>query len=412
MLKLVWSNFMDQSTAISRNPSKASAARTSTGTGSVASGSAANAVRVMVVDDSAVIRGLVKRWIEETDGLEVAGSCSNGKQAVEQVAKVKPHIVVLDIEMPEMDGLEALPGILAGSPGTKVIMASTLTLRNADISLKALSLGATDYVPKPDSARGIAGSEEFRRELLTKAKALGRTAQRTMGPGAGAGGSAKATAPAATRSAVSLGPTPDKIDLRKASSVPPRILAIGSSTGGPQALFDVFEKIGPAIGSVPVVITQHMPPSFTKILAEKLGKLSGLPAKEGEDGERLQAGHIYVAPGDYHMRLCKDGPGVAIKLDQEPPVHFCRPAVDPMFESVSKLFGPATLGVVLTGMGHDGRDGGRIIADAGGTIYAQDEATSVVWGMPGACAAAGICAAVYPLDQISSAISRQFAGRP
>lgn len=403
---------MDHATTISKSRTAPVAA----GAGAGAAASAVNTVRVMVVDDSAVIRGLVKRWIQETDGLEVAGSCSNGKQAVDQVGKLKPHVVILDIEMPQMDGLEALPGILAGSPGTKVIMASTLTLRNADISLKALSLGATDYVPKPDSARGIAGSEEFRREILVKAQALGRTAQRSMGvsgaTGAASEGTGRSTAASApARSAIPLGPAPDKIEVRKASSVPPRILAIGSSTGGPQALFDVFEKIGPAIGAVPVVITQHMPPAFTKILAEKLGRLSGLPAKEGEDGERLQAGHIYVAPGDYHMRLRKDGPGVAIALDQEPPVHFCRPAVDPMFESVSKLFGPATLGVVLTGMGHDGREGGRIIADAGGTIYAQDEATSVVWGMPGACAQAGICAAVYPLDQISSAITRQFAGR-
>ena len=359
------------------------------------------------MDDSAVIRGLVKRWIDETNGLEVAGSCSNGKQAVETVARVKPHVVILDIEMPEMDGLEALPGIVAGSPGTKVIMASTLTLRNADISLKALSLGATDYVPKPDSARGIAGSNEFRRELLTKTTALGKLALRAMGPGS----ASKDSTAAVAKASVSLGPAPDKIELRKSSSVPPRILAVGSSTGGPQALFQVFEKTGPALANVPVVITQHMPPSFTKILAEKLGTLSGLPAKEGEDGERIQAGHIYVAPGDYHMRLRKDGPSIAITLDQEPPVHFCRPAVDPMFESVSRLFGPATLGVVLTGMGQDGRDGGRIIADGGGTIYAQDEATSVVWGMPGACAQAGICAGVYPLDQISSAISRQFTGR-
>lgn len=409
---------MDQATSPTRTPAPASAVRTGSGTGSpAASTSTSGGVQVVVVDDSAVIRGLVKRWLDETDGLEVAGSCSNGKQAVDVVGKVKPHVVILDIEMPEMDGLEALPGIMAGSPNTKVIMASTLTLRNADISLKALSLGAADYVPKPDSARGIAGSNEFRRELLVKTQALGKAAQRAMGHRGAAAASSrtsgnKASPAAATaRSAVSLGPAPDKIELRKASTVPPRILAIGSSTGGPQALFDVFEKIGPSIGSVPIVITQHMPPSFTKILAEKLGKLSGLPAKEGEDGERIQAGHIYVAPGDYHMRLRKDGPGVAIALDQEPPVHFCRPAVDPMFESIAKLFGPATLGVVLTGMGHDGRDGGRIIADGGGTIYAQDEATSVVWGMPGACAQAGICAGVYPLDQISSAISRQFAGR-
>ncbi|MEQ8747949.1 chemotaxis response regulator protein-glutamate methylesterase [Pyruvatibacter sp.] len=364
---------------------------------------AAPAVQVMVVDDSAVIRGLVKRWIDETDGLEVAGSCSNGRQAVETAAKIRPHVVILDIEMPVMDGLEALPGILAASPETKIIMASTLTLRNADISLKAMTLGAADYVPKPDSARGIAGSDVFRRELIDKVSALGRAvlkrAQRGIVPHA----AATAGAGAAIGKAA--------IELRKPSSVPPRILAVGSSTGGPQALFAVFEKIGPSLGGVPVVITQHMPASFTKILADKLGRLSGLVAHEGIDGERLMAGHIYVAPGDFHMRVVRDGPGVAIALDQSAPVHFCRPAVDPLFESVATVFGAASLGVVLTGMGHDGRDGGRVIADKGGTLYAQDENTSVVWGMPGACAQAGICAGVYPLDQISSAIIRQFAGR-
>ncbi|WP_422027490.1 protein-glutamate methylesterase/protein-glutamine glutaminase [Pyruvatibacter mobilis] len=371
-------------------------------------GAATSAIQVVMVDDSAVIRGLVKRWIDETDGLEIAGSCSNGKQAIDVASRVKPHVMILDIEMPEMDGLEALPGILKASPGTKVIMASTLTLRNADISLKALSLGATDYVPKPDSARGIAGSNEFRRELLVKVRALGTTARRAM-HGSAPLPTQRAAASAAPAAAVA--PAAQQIALRKPSTVPPRILAIGSSTGGPQALFDVFEKTGASLKAVPVVITQHMPPSFTKILAEKLGKLSGLPAKEGEHGERLQAGHIYVAPGDYHMRLKKDGPSVAIALDQEPPVHFCRPAVDPMFESVAAIFGAASLGVVLTGMGHDGRDGGRIIADAGGTIYAQDEATSVVWGMPGACAQAGICSGVYPLEKICSTITRQFGGR-
>lgn len=383
------------------------------GSGTNSSAATGDDIQVVVVDDSAVIRGLVKRWIEETDGLKVAGSCSNGKQAVDTAAKVQPDVVILDIEMPEMDGLEALPGILKGSPHTKVIMASTLTLRNADISLKALSLGATDYVPKPDSARGIAGSNEFRRELLEKATALGSAAKvRRPGSGTRTPAAGRVSANGVTQgTARSPGSASDRIDLRKASVVPPRILAVGSSTGGPQALFDVFEKIGPSLKTVPVVVAQHMPPSFTKILADKLGNLSGLVAKEGEDGERLQAGHIYVAPGDFHMRLKKDGPSVAIALDQEPPVHFCRPAVDPMFESVAAIFGPATLGVVLTGMGHDGRDGGRVIADGGGTIYAQDEATSVVWGMPGACAQAGICAGVYPLDQISSAITRQFSGR-
>jgi len=377
----------------------------STHSGAQSGADTSTGIRVVVVDDSAVIRGLVKRWIDETPGLEVAGYGTDGTQAIAAAGAVKPHVMILDIEMPLMDGLEALPAILKASPETKVIMASTLTLRNADISLKALTLGAADYVPKPDSARGIAGSESFRRELLDKVRALGDAARKVRGHGAPAakvsgGGSGAAAVPPA-----------GAIALRAASTVRPRVLAIGASTGGPQALFDVFKKIGPSLKTVPVLVTQHMPPSFTKILADKLAALSGLNAHEGVDGERLLAGHIYVAPGDYHMRVRKDGPSVAIALDQGPPVHFCRPAVDPMFDSVATVFGAATLGVVLTGMGYDGRDGGRIIADGGGTIFAQDEETSVVWGMPGACAQAGICAGVYPLDKISTAIIDTFAGR-
>lgn len=368
-------------------------------------GAGAAPVRVLVVDDSAVIRGLVKRWLDEADGIEVAGSASNGKLAVEAAGTLSPDVVVLDIEMPVMDGLEALPGILKAAPGVRVIMASTLTLRNADISLRALSLGATDYVPKPDSARGIAGSDDFRRELTDKIRALG-SARRAQAVPAPAAGAISGAAPAARMPAAPAAP----IVLRKPSSVPPRILAVGSSTGGPQALFSLFQEIGPKLARLPVVIAQHMPASFTRIMADKLGKLSGLVAAEGADGARLEPGHLYVAPGDYHMRLVQDGAGARIALDQSPPVNFCRPAVDPLFESMAGIYGPASLAVVLTGMGHDGRDGGRAIADAGGTVLAQDEASSVVWGMPGACAQAGICAGVYPLARMGGEIARLIGG--
>lgn len=380
-----------------------------TGTATAPPAQAGDPIRVLVVDDSAVIRGLVKRWLEAADGIEVAGSVSNGQLAVEAAGKLAPDVVILDIEMPVMDGLEALPGILAAAPGVKVIMASTLTLRNADISLKALSLGATDYVPKPDSARGIAGSDAFREELINKVTTLGRVRRRRASPprqGTAASARRASAEPAAAEVPAGAGP----IALRRPSSVPPRILAVGSSTGGPQALFTLFEEIGPKLKKLPVVIAQHMPASFTRIMAEKLGKISGLAAGEGEDGMPVEPGHIYVAPGDFHMRLVDDGSGAKIALDQSDRVHFCRPAVDPLFESVARIYGPATLAVVLTGMGHDGRDGGRVIAEAGGTVLAQDEATSVVWGMPGACAQAGICAGVHPLPKMGQEIIRLIGG--
>ena len=389
--------------ALAQSAPASSAASTSAS----ASGKRGTPVRVLVVDDSAVIRGLVKRWLDEAEGIEVAGSASNGQLAVAEAGKIDPDVVILDIEMPVMDGLTALPGILKASPGVKIIMASTLTLRNAEISLKALSLGATDYVPKPDSARGIAGSDEFRRELLDKVLALGTVRQAQAGRPRTRAASVVQAAPRAVPAAPAA---KAPIVLRQPSSVPPRILAVGSSTGGPQALFALFEEIGPKLKRLPVVIAQHMPASFTRIMAEKLGKVSGLVACEGADGQRLEAGHLYVAPGDHHMRVARDGTGAKITLDQSPPVHFCRPSVDPLFESVAGVYGPSVLAVVLTGMGHDGRDGGRMIADQGGTVLAQDEETSVVWGMPGACAQAGICAGVYPLPRMGGEIGRIIGG--
>lgn len=359
-------------------------------------------IQVMVVDDSAVIRGLVKSWIAETKGMEVSGSCSNGRKAIEMAGRLKPHVMILDIEMPEMDGIEALPEILKVSPHTRVVMASTLTLRNADISLRAMTLGAADFLPKPDSGRGRDGADEFRRELLEKVRVLGEACRRRTG--------GRAKTPVSMIAPAKAPMAPQDISLRKDTGAVPRVLAIGSSTGGPQALFDVFGKIGNTLANVPILVVQHMPPSFTRILAEKLGRITGLDAHEAIDGEQVLPGHMYVAPGDYHMRVRKKGAGMVIELDQDPKVHFCRPAVDPMFASVAESFGSAALAVVLTGMGYDGRDGGRLLADAGSTVYAQDEATSVVWGMPGACATAGICTGVFPLDEISTAITRRFAG--
>ncbi|WP_417678349.1 protein-glutamate methylesterase/protein-glutamine glutaminase [Roseibium sp.] len=381
-------------------------------------------IRVMVVDDAVVIRGLLTRWLDDAPGLTVVSSQRNGKLAVDDILKSNPDVVVLDIEMPEMDGMTALPLMLAKKRDLVVIMASTLTRRNAEISLKALSLGAADYVPKPESTSEVTTSVDFRRELIDKVKALGLRARRLRGPAhrmraETTAGRTAAPIPASrapdTREAFRgaarpAAPAAATFKLRPYSSAKPRILAVGSSTGGPQALQVVMKAIGTSIQDVPVVITQHMPPTFTAILAEHVGKAALRPAAEGKDGDVLQPGHIYVAPGGKHMVLEKDAGTVRIRLNDNPPVNFCKPAVDPLFDSVAKIYGSATLALILTGMGHDGADGVRTIAAGGGSIITQDEASSVVWGMPGAAAQTGMCSDILPLSEIGPKISRVLKG--
>jgi len=386
----------------------------------------ANAIKVLVVDDSAVIRGIVVRWIEAAPDMVVAGAAINGQDALDKVKSSMPDVVVLDIEMPVMDGITALPKILKLCPQAKVIMASTLTRRNAEISLKALALGATDYVPKPTSIGGGDAAEEFRRELLSRVSAIGRkrlSAQRAASAAAAAPSTVRprsvSASPAATPMPVSAAPgasaTPHlsqfqpkdgPLVLRKASIIPPQIVAIGASTGGPQALVQVVQAIAANL-HVPVVITQHMPATFTAILAESLTRSSGLKCVEGATGMKLEPGCVYIAPGDYHMII--KGKGGPIELNQNPPENFCRPAVDPMFRSVSAAYGAATLAIVLTGMGADGREGARVIAGANGTVIAQDEASSVVWGMPGAVAQAGLASAILPIQSIGLEV-RKYLG--
>ncbi|MEM7619904.1 MAG: chemotaxis response regulator protein-glutamate methylesterase [Pseudomonadota bacterium] len=361
--------------------------------------------RVMIVDDSAVFRGLVSQWLID-EGLDVIARHANGDLAVKNISTNNPDIVILDIEMPVMDGLTALPKLLKCCPNVKIIMASTLTRRNAEVSLKALSLGAVDYIPKPETNRGITTSVSFRQDLVAKIFALSGAPQtkqkksETVRPVKPVLKSVeKFTAPI-NKPAVQQG----KIVLRPFSKVPPRIVAIGSSTGGPQALMGLMKEIGPGVLNVPVVITQHMPPTFTTILAEHLTTAIGRPVKEGEHGEEVKAGGVYVAPGQKHMLLeARQGKNYII-LDDGPPVNFCKPAVDPMFACVSKLYKAAVLSLVLTGMGQDGAVGAGQIADAGGSVLAQDEASSVVWGMPGATAHMGNASAVLPLDRIGQKV--------
>lgn len=362
----------------------------------------AKPIRVMIVDDSAVVRGLVSRWIEEEPGLEVVARHANGKLAVEDVAHSAPDIVLLDIEMPVMDGLEALPLLLRARAELRVLMVSTLTRRNAEISFKALALGALDYVPKPDSNREITTSLDFRREVVRKIKSLGRARTQRAALSDGA---------RVVVDDAALGETRRRLTFKQRpfSLVPPRIIAIGSSTGGPQALASLLGAASPSLSRVPVVVAQHMPPVFTGILAEHLARATGRETREGVEGEPLKPGRIYVAPGNHHMTVVHAAQP-ALRLGSEPPVHFCRPAVDPLFASVAATYGPAALGIVLTGMGHDGAAGARAIAEAGGSVIAQDEASSVVWGMPGAAASVGACAAMLPPAEIADTVAKLIKG--
>jgi two-component system, chemotaxis family, protein-glutamate methylesterase/glutaminase len=363
-------------------------------------------VRVMVVDDSVVVRGLVSRWIEAEADLAIAASLRTGRDAVNQLERADPDVVVLDVDMPDLDGISALPLLLGKKPDLVVIMASTLTRRNAEISLKALSLGAADYIPKPESNREVTTSQAFRRDLIEKIRQLGlrrkrRTAeQRVDGPAARSG---------VVRLPVRE-PVASEIRLRPFPTTVPRVLLIGSSTGGPQAVTALIGGLGGMLAQAPVLITQHMPPTFTTIFAEHLARASGRPAREAEDGEPIDAGKIYVAPGGRHMRVDRRGGTAVIALDDGPAINFCKPAVDPLFASAAEVWGKWNLAVMLTGMGQDGARGAGDVVAAGGGLIAQDEATSVVWGMPGTVAQAGLCSAVLPLGQIAPKIVRLFAG--
>ena len=364
-----------------------------------------HAIRVMVVDDAVVVRGLVSRWIEEEPGLALAASLRTGRAAVDQLERVDPDVVILDIEMPDLDGISALPLLLAKKKDLVVIMASTLTRRNAEISLKALSLGAADYIPKPETRHGVATSQDFRRELIEKIRHLGARRKRRGLP-SHAAAAVRPQDPVAALPSV----PPAPVNLRPFAPALPRVLLVGASTGGPQALTSLVTGLQPLLARIPVLITQHMPATFTTILAEHLARAAGRPAHEGVDGEPVLPGVIYVAPGGHHMQVTRRDNSAFIVIDDGPPVNFCKPAVDPLFTSVAKAWGAAALALILTGMGHDGAKGGAEVVAGGGNVIAQDEATSVVWGMPGAAVHAGICSALLPLDQIPIKIMRLFSG--
>lgn len=348
----------------------------------------ADAIRVLVVDDSAVARGLTKRWLGEEQGVEVVGSAVDGADAVDKAKALQPDIVVLDVEMPVLDGLSALPRILAAAPRTRVVMASTRTQRNAEVTIKALAAGAADFVSKPEATR-LGGAQAYRAELVAKIRALCAVGMRPR-------------AAAAARAEPSPAPRPAPTFAQA-----PVALVIGVSTGGPQALRELVATLASAIPA-PILIVQHMPATFTTILAQHLDKLTDAAAVEATHGRVLEPGTIYVAPGGHHMTVARRAGRDVVELDTSPPVNHCRPAVDPLFRSAAALWGAGTLAVVLTGMGSDGCDGARAVVDAGGRVIVQDEATSVVWGMPGAVARAGLAHSILPLSGVGPAVVEAF----
>lgn len=367
-------------------------------------------IRVMVVDDAIVVRGQLARWIEAEPGIQLVGLMRSGREAIEGFDRAAPDVVILDVDMPDTDGITALPQLLAKKSDLIVIMASTLTLRNAEISLRALALGAADYVPKPQTTHEVSSVSSFRRDLIEKIRALG-SCRRQLSPRSKRDGGYRET-PTANRVARPLPlPKPQVPPKLRAKPIAmPRVLLVAASTGGPQAINSLLRGLGDVIDHAPVLVVQHMPPTFTAVFAEHLARATGRPAHEAADGETIRAGRIYVAPGGLHMRVTRRDGVATIGLDDGAPINFCKPAVDPLFNSAAEVWGSKALAVVLTGMGSDGMRGAASLVEAGGAVIAQDEETSVVWGMPGAVAGAGLCSAVLPLDQIGQKIIGLFSG--
>jgi two-component system, chemotaxis family, protein-glutamate methylesterase/glutaminase len=362
-------------------------------------------IRVLVVEDSSVIRGLLTRWLSVEADIEIVGAAINGQQGVEKAKILTPDIVLLDIEMPVMDGMTALPEILKVAPKARVIMASTLTRRGGETTIRALSAGASDYLAKPEAGQ-IEGAAEYKRDLLMKVRMLGARALR---------GPQSDQAPVARPSSIFKNNSPlrpttgGNVRAVTSPAVIPKIVLIGASTGGPEALRVVIAGLQGKV-SVPVLITQHMPALFTKILAEHLSKQTGATVVEAENGMEAKAGCFYIAPGSHHMTMSHSSNVVRLELNSNPPENYCRPAVDPLFRSAATAMGERVLAVILTGMGHDGREGARALVDKGAMLIAQDEDTSVVWGMPGSVIRAGLAASCKPLNDIAPTILNVLRG--
>lgn len=357
-------------------------------------------IRVMVVDDSVVIRRLVTETLGGDESIEVVGVAANGQIALTRIPMLNPHVITLDIEMPEMDGLETLKHLRSRHPEIRVIMFSTLTERGAAATLDALTLGASDYVTKASNCGSIgASTKALREELLPKIKSLvpsqtghsttARSLHRDAVTAEARSGSI--TAPAAGR----------KTATGRTNLVPPQVVVIGVSTGGPNALSVLIPQL-PASFPLPILVVQHMPPMFTRLLAERLQTLSALTVREAQEGDEAVPGTVLIAPGDYHMQVTRKGLKSVVTMNQGTPENSCRPAADVLFRSAQECYGGAAIAVVLTGMGQDGLRGTQLLKEAGATVIAQDEESCVVWGMPGFVVRAGLADRVLPIQQIAA----------
>ncbi|MCP5026087.1 MAG: chemotaxis response regulator protein-glutamate methylesterase [Actinomycetia bacterium] len=341
--------------------------------------------RIVLVDDSVVIRGLLTKFIEAEPDLTVAGTAANGKLGVAQVRSLNPDLVILDIEMPVMTGLEALVEIRRSNPTVPIVMFSTLTESGAAATVTALARGASDYAAKPTgSANAADAMHQVQGDLIAKVRALVNSRQRT--------GSLASKAPVAMRK-----PLDAKVKLNA--------FVLGCSTGGPVALETVLRSITTPL-PIPLFVVQHMPATFTRALADRLDNKVASHVVEAEQGMIAEPGTCYIAPGGLHMVLRKSSMvETTINTIDTAPINSCKPSVDSLFSSAAKIYGKNLGSVMLTGMGHDGLDGTREIAELGCPVIAQDEATSVVWGMPGAITTAGLSTEVLPLDRIGPRMS-------
>ncbi len=356
-------------------------------------------IRVLVVDDAVVMRRMITEVLSADPELEVVGVAANGKIALQKIPQVNPDVITLDVEMPEMDGLQTVKELRKTYPKLPVLMFSTLTMKGAGATLEALAAGATDYVTKPANVGDVTeGLARLQAELIPKIKLHCRHVLPPLG--------ATQTLPPRTTGAVGL-----QLSTHKGTQVTPEVFCIGCSTGGPNALATLFSGITTRL-PVPGLIVQHMPPLFTKMLAERLGKDSPNKFFEGEEGMLVEAGSLYIAPGGRHMEIIREGTRIRIHLHDNPPENSCRPAVDVLFRSIATVYGSTTLALIMTGMGQDGLRGCELIRERGGRIITQDEASSVVWGMPGYIAQAGLAEKILPLPQIAGEVLRRLPLRP
>jgi two-component system chemotaxis response regulator CheB len=358
-------------------------------------------IQVFLVDDSSVVRRLVTNALNNDPSLEVIGTAADGQIALKRLAELQPDVVLLDLEMPVMDGLETLVALRKTHPRLPVIMFSRFTQRGVEATVHALTLGADDYVPKPGD--GIDMGPCIEELLIPKIKLLGQRARPIRGA------SSVGEDVRLQSAAVSEVSRPSAHATQQPQRV--EIVVLGASTGGPNALAEMLPAF-PSDWSVPILIVQHMPPNFTARLAERLSAKAPLRVREAQVGELVSASQVWVAPGDHHLLCRRNGKAILLELNQEPPVNSCRPSVDVLFRSAAEVYGPRVLAIVLTGMGQDGLRGCECVRAAGGQVLVQDEATSVVWSMPGAVAQAGLADQVLPLRQLGAEILRRVQQSP